>query len=119
MYVLFDTECTYDLEQREGYFEQYRAVYVFSKCVQSAKKFEDLNINCARVAHVFTCSGKNTYENLLSTSCSAEYSRIIFMLFNIITVDKIDSYVEKFCGTELDIVYLTAAFEVNLFNKIG
>jgi hypothetical protein len=41
------------------------------------------------------------------------------MLFHIITVDKIESFVEKVCGTELDIVYLTAAFKVNLFNKIG
>jgi len=38
MYVLFDTECTQDLEQRDGYFEQHRTVYVLSKCVHCGKK---------------------------------------------------------------------------------
>ena len=38
MYVLFETECTQDLEERDGHFEQYRTVYVLSKYVQCLKK---------------------------------------------------------------------------------
>ena len=33
-------------------------------------------------------------------------------------VDTIHSFVQKVSVAELDIVYLTAAFELNLFNKI-
>jgi len=40
------------------------------------------------------------------------------MLFHIIMVDTIHRFVQKVCGTELDIVYVTAAFRMNLFNKI-
>ena len=42
VYFFFDTECTQDLEQRDGYFEQYRTVYVRSKCVQIVKKLRTL-----------------------------------------------------------------------------
>jgi hypothetical protein len=38
------------------------------------------------------------------------------MLFHIIMVDTIQSFVQKVCGTELDIVYLTAVFGLSLFN---
>jgi len=40
------------------------------------------------------------------------------MLFHIITVDTIHSFVQKVSVTELDIIYLTAVCELNLFNKI-
>jgi len=56
--------------------------------------------------------------NILTTAGSAEYSRVRFMLFHIIVVDTIQSFVQKTCGTEMDIVYLTAVFGVNLYNKI-
>jgi len=79
---------------------------------------EELNIDCARVATVSTCSGRTTCENVLCTSESAQYLRIIFMLFEIIMLDTIESFVQKLPGTELDIVYVTAACELNLFNKI-
>ena len=39
------------------------------------------------------------------------------MLFHLIMVDTIHSFVQKVCGTELDIVYLTAAFRINLFTR--
>jgi len=86
-----------------------------SKC----EKIEDLNINCARVTNMSTCSGRNIYENLLSTSCSAEYSRIRFMLFHKIKVNTIESFVQKVCRTELEIVYRTAGLEMKLFNKVS
>jgi hypothetical protein len=85
-----------------------------SKC----EAIEDLNIVCARVAHLFTCSGRNTQESLLITSGRSEHSRISFVLFRIIMVDTIQSFVQKVSGTVLDIVYLTAVFELNLFNNI-
>ena len=37
MYGLFGTECTVDLEQRDGYFEHVRKLNVLSKYVQSVK----------------------------------------------------------------------------------
>jgi len=40
------------------------------------------------------------------------------MLFHIIMLDVLHSFVQKICGTELDIVYLTAAFKLNLLNKV-
>ena len=40
------------------------------------------------------------------------------MLFHIIMVDTIDSFVEKVSGSVLDLVYVTAVFEMNLFKKI-
>ena len=40
------------------------------------------------------------------------------MLFHLIMVDTIHRFVQKVCGTELDIVYLTVAFRMNLFNNI-
>jgi hypothetical protein len=36
--TFFDKECTQVLEQRDGYFEQHRTVYVLSKCVQGVKQ---------------------------------------------------------------------------------
>ena len=85
-----------------------------SKCA----KIYDLNIDCARVANMSTCSGTITWENLLSTSGSPEYSCIRFMLFHIIMMDKMYSFVKKVSGTEMDIVHLTAAIELNLLKKI-
>ena len=32
MHVLFDTECTHDLEQRDGYFVNYTFVHVLRLC---------------------------------------------------------------------------------------
>jgi hypothetical protein len=40
------------------------------------------------------------------------------MLFHIVMVDTIHSLVGKVSGPELDILYLSAAFELNLLNKI-
>jgi len=40
------------------------------------------------------------------------------MLFHIITVNTIQRFVQKVCGTELRIVYRTAALELNLFSEI-
>jgi hypothetical protein len=77
---------------------------------------ENKDIDCAHVAHVLTWSGTTTEENVLSTSGSAENSRIIFMLFYVFMADKIQNFVQKVCGTELHIVYLTTTFELNLFN---
>jgi len=58
---LFDAECTQDLEQRDGYFEHVPnsicAQQMYSKCEAT----EDLNIDCARMVNVFTCSGRTTY----------------------------------------------------------
>jgi hypothetical protein len=79
---------------------------------------EGLNIEYVRVANMSTCSGRTAVETLLSASDNAEHSRIRFVLFHIIMVDKIQSLVKKVCGTELDIVYRTAGFELDLFNKI-
>jgi len=113
-----DTECTQYLEQRDGNFEHVTniicAQQMCSKCVVT----EDLNIDFARVANVPTCSGRTTWEYLLCTSDSAEHTRIIFMLFDIIIVDTIEGFVQTLSGTELDIVYVTAACELNLFSKI-
>ena len=41
------------------------------------------------------------------------------MLFHIIMVDTIHSFVQKVCGTELDIVYRIVGLEMSLFNKIN
>ena len=41
------------------------------------------------------------------------------MLFLIIMWDTIHSFVQKVSVTQLDIVYLTAGLELNLFNKIN
>jgi len=41
------------------------------------------------------------------------------MLFHIITVDTIQSFVEKVCGTELEIGYRIVGLEMNLFNKVS
>jgi len=40
------------------------------------------------------------------------------MLFHIIVVDTIQSFVQKVCGTEMDIVYMTTVLRLNLCNKI-
>ena len=40
------------------------------------------------------------------------------MLFHVTMVDRIQSFVQKVCGTELHIVYRTAAFGLNLFNNL-
>ena len=41
------------------------------------------------------------------------------MLFHIIMVDTIHSFVQKVCGTELEIGYRIVGLEMNLFNKVN
>jgi len=77
----------------------------------------DCNINCARVAHVFTYSGWTTQGNKLTTAGSVQHSRIRIMLFHIIMVERMQRFVQKVSGTELNIVYLSAAFELHSCNK--
>jgi len=119
IYVLFDTEYVQDLEPCDGYLETCRNRICDQQMCSVCEEIVHSNIICAHVAHVFTYSGRTTQGNILTTAGSAEYSRIRYMLFHIIMVDTIQRFVQKVSGTELDIVYLTAAFELNLCNKIN
>jgi len=38
-YVFFDTECTQDLEKRDGFLNMYRTSYLLNNCVLSVKQW--------------------------------------------------------------------------------
>ena len=70
----------------------------------------NLNMEVSRVINVSTFYCRTTWDNSLCTSGSVENSRIGFMLFHIIMADTIQSFAQNVSGTELDMLYLTAAF---------
>ena len=115
--LLFDLECTQYLEQRDGYFDHYRTVYVLSKFAQSVKQLR----NWIWTVHVWQTCPRDLAGPHRKFIEYIRHSRIFSAKIYVISHNYggyNNSFVEKVSGTELDILYLTAAFGLNLFYQI-